>query len=67
MRPIKLRDRKTTFNHSYMLLAEGPGVARGKNGKKIILKLCENECLLKISAQTIQPFGWLYATYIQMS
>ena len=48
-----------------MLLAEGPGVARGKKWKKkIILKLCENEYLQKISAQSIQPFGWLYATYI---
>ena len=34
-----------------LLLAKGPGVARGK----------------KILSQSVQPFGWLYATYIRMS
>ena len=68
------------FFFIYEQLAEGPGVARGKKMfeqnffEKTVKKMFEiffsnlaldtHECPQKISAQSVQPFGRLYATYI---
>ena len=42
------------------ILAEGPGVARGKKQNKKNKKMLKK----KISAHLVQPFGRLYATYL---
>ena len=57
-------------NLIYLTLAEGPGVARGKKNNKKNLNLfaySTHECPAKNSAQSVQPFGRLYTTYIRMS
>ena len=48
----------------YVKLTEGPGDAIKKNWKIHLKK--KIECPKKISAQSVQPFGRLYATYISI-
>ena len=61
------------------ILAEGPGIAPEKKNKKIKKKnnfeiflaykhpLGSPECPKIFLAQSVQPFGRLYATYINMN